>query len=228
MDLRQETGGLRCAGRSHMVTADDAIAIGVARMVFYALDQLSVGIILVDRSAKVVFANVAARSLSTDDGALLLNSRLTSTSASHRFGELIRSVLEDTSVRAMSLPSPGDGQPLMVLVSPVRGAELDRSDIRSMRNAAALVMICNPDRRAQIPAAWMTDAYGLTLAEARVALAVSAGATIADTARRLRISPNTVKTHLRRVYEKTGTNRQAELSRLVATIGLARGGAPGT
>jgi hypothetical protein len=31
-----------------------------------------------------------------------------------------------------------------------------------------------------------------------------------------------VRTHLRRVYEKTGTSRQAELARLMATIGLAR------
>jgi DNA-binding CsgD family transcriptional regulator len=56
-----------------------------------------------------------------------------------------------------------------------------------------------------------------------VALAVSSGTTISDTARRLRISPNTVKTHLRRVFGKTGTSRQAELSRLMATISLARG-----
>jgi DNA-binding CsgD family transcriptional regulator len=63
----------------------------------------------------------------------------------------------------------------------------------------------------------------LTLAEVKVALAVSSGTAISDTARRLRISPNTVKTHLRRVFGKTGTSRQAELSRLMATISLARG-----
>src|SRR5262249_3958379 len=94
---------------------------------------------------------------------------------------------------------------------------------RSLRAAAAMLLICNPDRPAQVPTAWMTDAYGLTPAEVRVALAVSSGATIRNVARQLKISVNTVKTHLRRVYEKTGTNRQAELSRLMATISFACG-----
>lgn len=67
------------------------------------------------------------------------------------------------------------------------------------------------------------EAYGLTLTEARVALAVASGITISATARRLKVSVNTVKTHLRRVYEKTGTSRQGELSRLIATISLTRG-----
>jgi DNA-binding CsgD family transcriptional regulator len=61
------------------------------------------------------------------------------------------------------------------------------------------------------------------LAEVRVALAVASGAAISDTARQLKISPNTVKTHLRHIYEKTGTKRQADLCRLMATISLARG-----
>ena len=86
-----------------------------------------------------------------------------------------------------------------------------------------MVMLCDPDRPSQVPAAWMMDAYGLTSAEVRVAVAASCGTTIADTARRLAISPNTVKTHRRRVFEKTGTTRQAELSRLMATISLAQG-----
>jgi DNA-binding CsgD family transcriptional regulator len=64
------------------------------------------------------------------------------------------------------------------------------------------------------------DAYGLTQAEARVALAASSGASIPETATRLNISPNTVKTHLQRVFAKTGANRQAELARLIASIGL--------
>ena len=114
----------------------------------------------------------------------------------------------------------------MVLASPVRGGAMDRSGIRNLRAAAAMLLICDPDRPAQIPTPWMMEAYGLTLAEVRVALSVASGITISYTARRLKISVNTVKTHLRRVYEKTGTRRQAELSRLMATISLVRGEEP--
>ena len=194
-------------------------------MVPHVFDRLSVGIVLLDRFARVVFANAAARSLSADGGPVRVNSCVTCPSSpeARRLDELIRSALGGTSVRAMSLPSASSGRPLMVLASPVRGGDADPSDIRSIRNAAAMLMLCDPDRPAQIPAAWMMDAYGLTMAEVRVALAVSGGATISGTARRLKVSPNTVKTHLRRVFHKTGTNRQAELSRLMATIGLAHG-----
>jgi DNA-binding CsgD family transcriptional regulator len=66
------------------------------------------------------------------------------------------------------------------------------------------------------------DAYGLTQAEARVALASSSGETIAETAELLALSPNTIKTHLRRVFAKTATGRQAELVRLMASMGTAR------
>ena len=80
----------------------------------------------------------------------------------------------------------------------------------------------DPANRPGVPLAWLMDAYGLTPAEARVALAASSGLTIPEVARQLNLSPNTIKTHLRKVFAKTGTNRQMELARLVASIGLLK------
>ena len=53
-----------------------------------------------------------------------------------------------------------------------------------------------------------------------MALCAASGATIPETAHRLNVSPNTVKTHLSRVFAKTGTSRQIELARLMESIGL--------
>jgi len=55
---------------------------------------------------------------------------------------------------------------------------------------------------------WIMDGYGLTQAESKVALAASSGLGVPETASRLGVSPNTIKTHLRRVFAKTGTSRQ--------------------
>ena len=66
------------------------------------------------------------------------------------------------------------------------------------------------------------DAFGLTQAEARVALAAASGNTVGETAKLLNLSPNTIKTHLRRVFAKTATARQAELSGLIAAVGSVR------
>ena len=60
----------------------------------------------------------------------------------------------------------------------------------------------------------MQAAYGLTAAEARVALLLASGVTGAQMPGLLGVMAATVKTQLKRCFEKTGTHSQAELSRL--------------
>jgi DNA-binding CsgD family transcriptional regulator len=60
--------------------------------------------------------------------------------------------------------------------------------------------------------------YGLTNAEAAVALHIADGQGIKPIADELSLSTATVKTHLQRVFLKTGTHRQAELVRLLLEI----------
>jgi DNA-binding CsgD family transcriptional regulator len=58
-------------------------------------------------------------------------------------------------------------------------------------------------------------AYGLTPAEAQVARQLLQGFDIAGTAAQLGIGTETVRSRVRRVLAKTGTNRQCELIRLL-------------
>jgi DNA-binding CsgD family transcriptional regulator len=60
--------------------------------------------------------------------------------------------------------------------------------------------------------------YGLTRAEARVAVAATASHSIERIAEGLSVGVNTVKTHLRHVYEKTGVRSRAELVRLLLNL----------
>ena len=62
----------------------------------------------------------------------------------------------------------------------------------------------------------------LTMAEAHVALQVSAGRSVAEIGIRLNIFPNTVKSHLRSIFAKTGVRRQAELVGLIAALRSVR------
>jgi DNA-binding CsgD family transcriptional regulator len=122
----------------------------------------------------------------------------------------------------MSMPGRIPGQLLTILVSSVRGKDVGRFSDLNMKDAAVLVFVIDPANRSSIPLAQIMDAYGLTQAEARVALASSSGKTIYETAQLLALSPNTIKTHLRRVFAKTASGRQAELARLIASIGSVR------
>jgi DNA-binding CsgD family transcriptional regulator len=60
--------------------------------------------------------------------------------------------------------------------------------------------------------------FGLTHAEARVAAAALEGDARATMAARLGLSLNSVKTHLRRIYEKLGIARAAELMKILQAI----------
>lgn len=192
------------------------------RAEFKVLDRLFAGIILLDRSAKIIFANAAANALSRDNGPFRFRKSVV-TAASSRHAQRLETMIQDAllgaAVSSMSVPHPEDGRMLTVLVSSLRSRDLDRFSDLHLKDAAAFLFIVDPANRAVIPLDWIMDAYGLTQAEARVAVAASAGTSISETSMQLGLSPNTVKTHLRKVFGKTGVSRQAELGRLVTAIG---------
>ncbi len=64
----------------------------------------------------------------------------------------------------------------------------------------------------------VAETFNLTPAEARVAVALASGHALEDIASRHGVSIVTVRTQLRAVFAKTGTARQADLVRLLATM----------
>jgi DNA-binding CsgD family transcriptional regulator/PAS domain-containing protein len=190
---------------------------------FSLLDQLADGIIILDRRSLPLFANAAARRLEAE-GALRLRQPITITSLAHsqRLSELLRDALSGAPGGTMSFPRNADGQLLTILVSSIRSKDFGRLSDAGFKDAAVLVFIIDPANRRSIPLGQIMDAYGLTQAEARVALAASSGNTIGETAQLLKLSPNTIKTHLRRVFAKTATGRQTELAGLIAAVGSVR------
>ena len=190
-----------------------------------ALDRISTGVALLDRSARVLYANRALRAMTTGGALSLHRERLSSASAGHnrQFGDLVSAALRGLPAGTMAMPHPSDGRLVAVLVSPVRGRDLDRFTGLAMHDAAAMVFVLDPAAPTAIPPAWIMDAYGLTLAEARVAVQASFGESVAEIGTRLNISPNTVKTHLRRVFAKIGVNGRTELAGLIAAFRLMAG-----
>ena len=61
--------------------------------------------------------------------------------------------------------------------------------------------------------------FGLSAAQKRVAMRIAGGQDLPEIASELGISVNTVRTHLRRMFEKTGTNGQPALMRILLTVG---------
>ena len=196
------------------------------RAEFQVLDRLSAGVILLDRSAKIIFTNKAAELLSSDAGPLRLrNTGIAVFSApfSRRLDELVQSALRGLPAATMSIPHPDDGRLVTLFVSSVRSRDVDRFVSFDMRDAAAMIFVFDCAGPVKVPPTWLMDAYCLTLAEAKVALHAASGRSVAEIGTQLNTSPNTVKTHLRRVFAKTGVHSQAELAGIIASLGLMTG-----
>ncbi len=66
-----------------------------------------------------------------------------------------------------------------------------------------------------IDAALLSRRYSLTPTEARVAIALTEGKQLAQIAKDFAIARTTIAFHMRNIFQKTGTNRQAELVTLL-------------
>lgn len=180
-----------------------------------ALDLLSTGVWLVGPDGAVLFANkVAAELIGGHRGIWIDQSgRLRASNP----GEDSRL---QTEIRQAALTGQGrglhaggalriarrDGSWLNIVVSPLPC----ESDTLT-GNAAAAVFVSDPARTPCLPADILIRLYGLTPAEARLALALAGGSSPKQYSVSAGVSEQTARTHLKRVLAKTGTRRQAEL-----------------
>jgi DNA-binding CsgD family transcriptional regulator len=184
-----------------------------------ALNRLEQAALLVDERVAVVFANrETERLLASGDGLRVTEGVLCASLAADT--ALLRALIAGYARRGAEASARGslrlsrgpDRAPLSVQVAPLRY----EAPLFSMtERAVAILFVTDPDRRTRSRIAWLQQRFGLTAAEAAFAGEIVAGAGIQAAADRLEISRSTGRTHLARIFEKTGTRRQAELVRLM-------------
>ncbi len=81
----------------------------------------------------------------------------------------------------------------------------------------ALVFIADPEVHAELPTERIARLYGLTAAEAQLAVALAMGQSVNEYADAHELSLHTVRSALKQVFAKTDTGRQVELVRLLLT-----------
>jgi DNA-binding CsgD family transcriptional regulator len=82
---------------------------------------------------------------------------------------------------------------------------------RAAGGALTAVFVCDPRHRDPPPAELLRERFGLSPREARLALLLARGADLQRAAAELAIRPATARTHLKRIFYKTGVHRQAAL-----------------
>jgi DNA-binding CsgD family transcriptional regulator/GAF domain-containing protein len=205
-----------------------------------ALNVSATGMVLADAQGHVIFVNpAAARVLKEADGFSLRSGRLivedpaarralagALTRTEHTAdGEKADSVekadsaekadrVEKTGMEgasALTVPRPTGRQAYNLLVWPLRlGVGVLPVDAPS-----ALIVITDPVSSSRPPLEALATIYGFTPTETALASLLVEGQTLKESASRLGITMNTVKTHMKQLFAKTNTRRQAELIRLV-------------
>lgn len=92
--------------------------------------------------------------------------------------------------------------------------------------AWAFVFIVDPALRPELPVDRIARFYGLTSAEAQLAVALATGQTLSEYTETAALSMNTGRWTLKQVFAKTDTRRQTEVVRLLlrtSMTGSSRG-----
>jgi DNA-binding CsgD family transcriptional regulator len=185
------------------------------------LDLIDLAIMLIDRVGRVFYANRAARDvLGEGDVVRLCHGRLATVSA--KTSSSLHAALAGIARSGETRPRHGVVVPLTDMEGTVRAASwvLPLTGRRSVAYDAAgagcaAVVIRQIAPASHVSSEFFTRCYGVTHAEKRLLETLAEGMTVAEAGQALKVSLNTVKSHLKSLFAKTGTNRQAELMRLV-------------
>ena len=199
-----------------------------------ALDMLSQATVLFDASGEVFHVNPAAQGLLELADGLVLGAdggrpaRLRLRCADPASQQALQAAL-DSALRPDGLHAAHFATAVMVRRQsglPPFAIRLSTLPARSefaqgQARAMAIAFIDDGARAVQFDPDLMRQRYELTTAEARVAEAAAHGLAVKELAQTLGVTPNTIKTHLNRIYGKTGVANRAQLLKLMMTLGAA-------
>lgn len=203
--------------RAFKLTESLAGARGMADDMAAGLDRAPYAIFLLDDHGRLRRTNRGAdRLIAACQGLCASGGRLSATraDAARELDALIaRAASPDAAQRAggsMVLRS-ATGSRLSVTVAPIRSERVAVFDHRP----SVMVCVTDPDAGSAISEDRVRGLFGLTPAEARVAVALLAGGSPRAVSEGLGVSVYTVRHHLQSIFEKTGASRQSELVALL-------------
>ena len=186
-----------------------------------ALDGIGDGMLLVDALGRIVHANASGHALLAEGSVLrAVGRKLAANDASaeqalHDVFLAAGSGDAAVGIKGIAVPlTSHNGERYVAHVLPLTSGARRRAG--TSYAAVAAMFVHKAALETPSPPEVIAKTFNLTPSELRVLLGIVEVGGVQETAEALGIAETTVKTHLRRLYAKTGTGRQAELVKLVA------------
>jgi len=185
------------------------------------IDRLPTGVIFIGGEGTLVSSNRAAeRIFALEDGLATREGHPYATipSSRHEFESALAGVLHRSeggadASRVLRIPRPSGRRAFTALVTRLQAA----SEVGYARDAVAVIFVSDHDDHQEGTQELIVNLYGLTMAEAELAVLLCEGKTLEGAAAHRGVTLNTARSQLKRVFAKTGTSRQTDLVRLVLT-----------
>jgi DNA-binding CsgD family transcriptional regulator/PAS domain-containing protein len=186
-----------------------------------ALDGLSAGMCLVGADGRVIHANAAARAIfGAGDILRVVGGRLVARDA--QVQQTLRDVFTAAGegdaalgIKGIAVSLMGENSERYVAHAlPLTSGARRRAGVTY--SAAAALFVRKASATVSSPPEAIGKAFKLTPTEIRVLQAIVEVGGVPDVAAALGVAESTIKTHLGRLFEKTGATRQADLVKLVA------------
>lgn len=183
-------------------------------------DHALTAIVFADAFGRVAEANSLARAILAEGDGLVIRDGVLRAALGDDNTRLVRLVLEAAGgvdgltfihkCGVMQVTRPSCRRPLGLVVSPTRNAASPFG-----RSHAVTIAFADPERAPEADADLIARLYGFTPREAAVAALLLKGRSPSHAADELAMTENTVRTHIRHVFDKTGAERLADLVRLL-------------
>ncbi len=185
------------------------------------LDTTRVGVIQLDHHGRVLEANDRARHLLRHGDGLLDRSgelRARTQADQARFGQLLAGAVPSSGAVAisgsMTLRRSSLRPPFVVHVKPVVAPQPDFGTPR----VAALVLIVEPGHQSRLDPGLVAETLGLTLTESQIAIWMAEGRSVREIAAATGRQPDSIRWHLKQIYNKQGLSGQRDLVRLLLSL----------
>lgn len=186
-----------------------------------AIDKLDDGVIFATADGVATRLNSAAERLlaTTGSGLFLRQGRLCCASSAltsnlRRLVAQAAGLAGERQAGVLTIQREQQSRPLTAFCIPLGEARPWSFDLQP----SVMLLLGDMTNPRSAPAELLRDLFGLTQAEARVAVRLAAGVNLTETADELGVAKSTVISQLNAIFQKTQTNRQGELIRLLNAL----------